>query len=137
LQEYGAVRPDGGGRVEWTSLAALPCGGADIHGWVTGRNAHRNVEVFLDGGSLGSATLFGPPRLDVVSTTPVQSWRISVKPRQHTRGDHTLAHRGQDINGNRRQFAAQRVFQWTGQQLLHPPERLMIARPHRAAWRHP
>ena len=109
MQEYGACGQMTG-RVEWTSLNALACGGADIHGWVTGATRIANVEVFLDGGSLGSATLFGPPRLDVVSTTPVQSWRISVNLDNTPRGDHTLRIVGTDINGNRRQFAAQRVF---------------------------
>jgi hypothetical protein len=54
--------------------------------------------------------LFGPPRLDVVSTTPVQSWRISVNLDNTPKGDHVLRLVGTDINGNRRQFASQRIF---------------------------
>ncbi|HEX9501337.1 MAG TPA: hypothetical protein VGA10_06760, partial [Thermoanaerobaculia bacterium] len=109
LQEYGACGQMVG-RVEWTSLAAIPCGGADVHGWVTGATRIANVEVFLDGGSLGSATLFGPPRNDIPSTTPVQAWRISVNLDNTPRGDHVLRLVGTDINGNRRQFGSQRVF---------------------------
>jgi hypothetical protein len=109
VQEYGACGQMTG-RVEWTSLGALPCGGADVHGWVTGATRVANVEVFLDGGSLGLATLFGPPRLDVVSTTPVQSWRLSVNLDSTAKGDHVLRLVGTDINGNTRQFASQRIF---------------------------
>jgi hypothetical protein len=109
LQEYGACGQMVG-RVEWNSLLALPCGGADVHGWVTGATRIANVEVFLDGGSLGSATLFGPPRNDIASTTPVQAWRISVNLDNTARGDHVMRIVGTDINGNRRQFASQRIF---------------------------
>src|ERR1043165_5048075 len=60
LQSYG-VCGQMDGRIEWTTPQALPCGGAEIHGWVTGATKIANVEVFLDGGSLGAATLTGPP----------------------------------------------------------------------------
>lgn len=109
LQEYGACGQMTG-RIEWTSTAALPCGGADIHGWVTGATRIANVEVFLDGGSLGSATLYGPDRIDIPSTTPVQAWRISVNLDQTARGDHLLRLVSTDITGNRRQVASQRIF---------------------------
>ncbi|HYS53391.1 MAG TPA: hypothetical protein VER58_06470 [Thermoanaerobaculia bacterium] len=109
VQEYGACGQLTG-RIEWSGLAGLPCGGADIHGWVTATNRIANVEFFLDGGSLGSATLFGPDRIDIPSTTPVQPWRIAVNLDTTARGDHLLRAVATDINGNRRQFASQRVF---------------------------
>ena len=109
LQQYGACGQLTG-QIEWTSTAALPCGGADIHGWVTGANRIANVELFLDSGSLGSASLTGPARNDIPSTTPVQPWRISVNLDATARGDHLLRVVGTDINGNRRQFGSQRVF---------------------------
>ena len=109
LQQYG-VCGQMAGRIEWTSTAALPCGGADVHGWVTGATRLANVEIFLDSGSLGSATLFGPDRIDVPSTTPVQPWRISVNLDNTARGEHLMRAVGTDILGNRRQFASQRIF---------------------------
>ncbi len=109
LQEYGACGQMAG-RIEWDGTAALPCGGAELHGWVTGATKLANVEVFLDGGSLGSATLSGPPRTDVPSTTPVQSWRINVNLDATAKGEHFLRAVGTDINGNRRQFSSQRIF---------------------------
>jgi hypothetical protein len=109
LQTYGACGQVTG-RIEWDSTLALPCGGADIHGWVTGALKIANVELFLDSGSLGSATISGPPRTDIASTTPVTGWRINVNLDSTTRGDHLLRAVGTDINGNRRQFSSQRVF---------------------------
>lgn len=109
LQEYG-VCGQMRGRIEWDNPQALPCGGAEIHGWVTGATKLANVELFLDNGSLGSANLSGPPRIDIASTTPVQAWRINVNLDATARGEHILRAIGTDINGNRRQFASQRVF---------------------------
>jgi hypothetical protein len=109
VQEYGACGQMTG-QIEWSGTSALPCGGADVHGWVTGATRIANVEVFLDSGSLGSATLFGPPRTDIASTTPVQPWRISVNLDATPKGDHLLRVVGTDINGNRRQFGSQRIF---------------------------
>jgi hypothetical protein len=109
MQEYGACGLMTG-RIEWTGTAALPCGGADIHGWVTGATRIANVELFLDSGSLGSATLYGPARNDVPSTTPVQGWRIAINLDSTAKGEHLLRVVGTDINGNRRQFGSQRVL---------------------------
>jgi hypothetical protein len=109
LQSYG-VCGQMDGRIEWDSPLALPCGGAEIHGWVTGATKIANVEVFLDGGSLGAATLTGPPRTDIPSTTPVTPWRIAVNLDQTAKGEHVLRAVGTDINGNRRQFSSVRVF---------------------------
>ena len=98
------------GRIEFDSLAGTICGGSEIHGWVTGTLKITNVELLLDGGSLGSASISGPPRIDVPSTTPVSTWRISPTLDNITRGDHVLRAVGTDAAGNRRQFASQRVF---------------------------
>jgi hypothetical protein len=109
VQAYGACGQIAG-RLEWDGLAALICGGAELHGWVTGDQKVTNVEVFLDGSSLGSGQLTGALRTDVPSTTPVQPWRIFVNLDNTTKGDHILRVVGTDVNGNRRQFASQRVF---------------------------
>ena len=109
LQTYGACGMMAG-RIEWSSTSALPCGGAELHGWVTGATKIANVEVFLDGGSLGSASLTGAPRTDIASTTPVQPWRISVNLDATTAGQHVLRAVGTDINGNRLQFASQPIL---------------------------
>ena len=77
LQTYGACGQMAG-RIEWDSTAALPCGGAEIHGWVTGTTKIASVELFLDGGSLGPASFNNVPRTDIAATTPVQGWRVSV-----------------------------------------------------------
>jgi Bacterial Ig domain len=108
LQSYG-VCGQMDGRIEWESPLALPCGGAEIHGWVTGATKIANVELFLDGGSLGAATLTGPPRTDIPSTTPVTPWRINVNLDAISKGEHTLRAVGTDILGNRRQFSSVRV----------------------------
>jgi hypothetical protein len=109
LQTYGACGKMAG-RIEWSSTSALPCGGSEIHGWVTGATKIANVEVFLDGGSLGSASLTGAPRTDIASTTPVQPWRIAVNLDATASGVHILSAVGTDISGNRLQFASQRIL---------------------------
>jgi len=109
LQEYGACGQMAG-RIEWDGTAALPCGGAQIHGWITGTNRIANVEILLDGGSLGSADMNGPLRIDIPSTTPVQSWRINVSLDATKSGEHLMTAIGTDVNGNRRQFASQRIL---------------------------
>ncbi len=109
LQTWGACGVTAG-RIEWDGTQALNCGGAEIHGWVTGEHKIANVEVFLDNGSLGPATLAGPLRMDVSSRTPVQAWRISVNLDQTSRGEHTIRAVATDALGVRRQFAAQRIF---------------------------
>ena len=108
LQTYGACGQMTG-RIEFTGVGGLGCAGAELHGWVTGATKITNVEVFLDGGSLGSASITGPPRNDIPSTTPVTPWKITVNLDQTAKGDHVIRLVGTDINGNRRQFASQRV----------------------------
>ncbi|MEA2336323.1 MAG: hypothetical protein QOE82_330 [Thermoanaerobaculia bacterium] len=108
-QTYGAC-PLMTGRIEFDSIAGTVCGGAEIHGWVTGTLKITNVELFLDGGSLGSASLSGPPRIDIPSTTPVSTWRVFANLDAITKGEHVLRAVGTDASGNRRQFSSQRIF---------------------------
>lgn len=98
------------GRIEFDSIAGTVCGGAEIHGWVTGTLKITNVELFLDGGSLGSASLSGPPRNDIPSTTPVSTWRVSANLDAITKGVHVLRAVGTDAAGNRRQFSSQTIL---------------------------
>lgn len=109
LQSYGACGVVTG-RIELESVGHLPCGGTELHGWVTGTQKIANVELFLDNGALGAATIGGPTRTDISSRTPVQGWRINVNLDSITRGEHVLRAVGTDILGNRRQFASQRIF---------------------------
>ena len=109
LQTYGDCGQLAG-RIEFDSPAALPCGGAEIHGWVTSASKVTGVELFLDAASLGFATVGGLPRSDVAASTPVLTWRASVLLDQTTKGLHVLRAIGTDILGNRRQFASQNVF---------------------------
>jgi hypothetical protein len=108
VQVYGACGQMVG-RIDWDTTAALICGGTEIHGWVTGDQKISNVELFLDGQSLGGQ-LSGPNRIDIPSRTPVQQWRVFVNLDQTVRGEHLLRAVGTDVNGNRKQFASQRVF---------------------------
>jgi hypothetical protein len=110
LQTWGACGQMSG-RIEWESSSTMNCGGADIHGWVTGTQKIVNVELFLDSGALGAASLLNTyPRNDVPSRTPVTTWRVNVNLDQQVRGDYTLRAVGTDSLGNRRQFASKRVF---------------------------
>ena len=109
LQTYGACGQITG-RIEFDGINGLTCAGAEIHGWVTGAARINNVEVFLDGGSLGSASLTGPARIDIPSSTPVSPFRIGVNLDATAKGEHLLRAVGTDANGNRRQFASQKVF---------------------------
>jgi hypothetical protein len=109
LQTYGACGQMSG-KIEFPGVVGLGCSGAELHGWVTGALKITNVEIFFDSGSLGSASITGPPRTDVPSTTPVTPWRITVNLDQTARGVHTIRAVGTDANGNRRQFASQQVF---------------------------
>jgi hypothetical protein len=98
------------GRIEFDSIAGTVCGGSEIHGWVTGTLKITNVELFLDGGSLGSASLSGPPRIDIPSTTPVSTWRVFVNLDTITKGVHVLRAVGTDASGTRRQFSSQNIL---------------------------
>jgi hypothetical protein len=109
LQTYGACGQLTG-KFDWDGLTALNCGGAELHGWVTGDQKVANVEIFLDAGSLGAATLNTVPRPDISSRTPVSSWRIGVNLDATPRGEHILRAVGTDVFGNRRQFSSMRVF---------------------------
>jgi len=109
LQTYGACGQMSG-KIEFAGVGGLGCSGAELHGWVTGALKITNVEVFLDSGSLGSASISGPPRADVPSTTPVTPWKITVNLDQTTKGLHNIRVVGTDANGNRRQFASQQVL---------------------------
>ncbi|HET7433530.1 MAG TPA: hypothetical protein VFN10_02325 [Thermoanaerobaculia bacterium] len=109
LQTWGACGQLTG-RVELDTPLQLSCGGAEIHGWVTGNQKIANVEVFLDSSALGAATISGATRPDIMSKTPAQTWRINVNLDATTRGEHVLRAVGTDALGNRRQFASQRIF---------------------------
>ena len=109
LQVYGACGIVAG-KIESDNVAGLPCGGAEIHGWVTGSQKITTVELFLDDTSLGFATIGGVPRIDVPSATPVFTWRIGVLLDPTSRGNHVLRAVGTDANNNRRQFASQTIF---------------------------
>ncbi|HEV8659995.1 MAG TPA: hypothetical protein VGS96_15425, partial [Thermoanaerobaculia bacterium] len=109
LQTYGACGQIAG-KIDWDGTSALNCSGAEIRGWVTGDQKIANVELFLDGGSLGTSPVNGPPRKDVSSRNPALTWRVTVNLDQTARGEHVLRAVGTDALGNRRQFAAQRVF---------------------------
>jgi hypothetical protein len=98
------------GHIDWNTLAAAFCGGADIHGWVTGTEKIANVEVFLDGVSKGFANLSGPLRTDVDSRTPAIPWHVNLTLDAVTAGEHTLRVVGTDVAGNIRQFASQTIL---------------------------
>lgn len=109
LQTYGDCGQMAG-KIESDNVAALPCGGAEIHGWVTGAQKLNSVELFLDNTSLGFATIGNTPRIDVPSKTPVFTWRIGTLLDQTAKGVHTLRAVGTDVNNNRRQFASKNVL---------------------------
>jgi hypothetical protein len=96
------------GRIELDNVTQLSCGGANIHGWITGREKIANVELFLDQGSLGSFTIDPktPVRNDVASATPVYSWNATVNLDQTARGTHTLRLVSTDVLSNKRQVAS-------------------------------
>jgi hypothetical protein len=109
LQSYGAC---GGvtGRIELEGPHQLTCTQAEIHGWVTGQVKVTAVEIFLNNTPLGPATVGGPLRNEVSSSTPVTPWRIRVNLDNTARGEYQLRAIGTDILGRRRQFAMQRIF---------------------------
>jgi hypothetical protein len=109
LQTWGSC---GGpvGKIEWNNLSSVFCGTTELRGWVTGETKTANVEVFLDGSSLGPATIYPLTRTDVSSKFPVHTWRIVVSFDSVARGDHVIRAVATDALGNRRQFASQRVF---------------------------
>ena len=105
-------------------LTDVTCGGAEIHGWVTGVHKMVNVELFLNNTVLGAANLTGTLRNDVSSTTPVLPWRVNVNLDATARGDYQLRAIATDALGNRRQFAMKRVFfNGPGQNCTNPRRR--------------
>lgn len=109
LQVWGACGTMNGA-VEFDTVQSLSCGGAEIHGWVTGPERITRVEVFLDGTSLGLATLTENARTDIPSVTPVLGWRLPVNFDQQARGNATLTVVGTDILGNKRQISSKTLF---------------------------
>lgn len=107
-QVYGACGMLAG-RIELENLLSLPCGGGQLHGWVTGSGRVSAVEVFLDDSSLGVAQL-GSVRTDIPSRTPVVSWRLPVNLDQIPQGDHVFRVLATDADGNQRQISSQRVY---------------------------
>lgn len=112
------------GRIELDSPFHLTCGGAQLHGWVTGKQKIVNVELFLNNTPLGAASLGGPLRYEVSSPTPVSQWRLNVNLDSTARGEYQLRAIGTDALGNRRQFAMKRLFfQGPGQNCANPRRR--------------
>ena len=109
LQSYGSCGQVTG-RIELDSPRHLTCGGATLHGWVTGQQKIVSVEVFLNNTPLGPATLGGPLRTNVSSKTPVTPWNIRINLDTTARGEYQLRAIGTDILGRRRQFASRRLF---------------------------
>jgi hypothetical protein len=97
------------GAIELDTVRGLSCGGAEIHGWVTGASKIVNVEVFLGGQFLGNATI-GNPRREIVSSNEVLTWTIPVNLDNTARGTTSIRAIATDVNGNRYQFAATDVF---------------------------
>lgn len=97
------------GAIELDSVRGLSCGGAEIHGWVTGAAKIVNVEVFLGGEFLGNATI-GNPRTDVVTSNEVLTWGIPVNLDAIPRSTRTLRAVATDVQGNRYQFAATDLY---------------------------
>lgn len=112
------------GAIELDGPHQLPCGGTEIHGWVTGRYKVVNVELFLGTTPLGAASLLGPTRPGFSSSTPVNTWRINVNLDSTAKGDYQLRAIGTDALGVRRQFASQRIyFPGPGQNCITPRRR--------------
>ncbi|HEX6177925.1 MAG TPA: hypothetical protein VF057_06165 [Thermoanaerobaculia bacterium] len=109
LQVYGGCGA-ASGRIEVDGVTGLPCTNPELRGWVTGPQRIVNVEVFLDGTSLGTATVGGPDRTDVSSKFPVQTWRLTgFNFANRAAGEGVLRAVATDALGVRRQFAATRV----------------------------
>ena len=123
IQSYGSCGV-AAGRIELDGPQQLPCGGAQLHGWVTGQQKIVNVELFLNTTPLGAASLGGPLRYDVSSSTPVTQWRLNVNLDGTARGEYQLRAIATDALGNRKQFAMQRIFfQGPGQNCTNPRRR--------------
>jgi hypothetical protein len=107
-QTYGACGMMAG-RLEFDNLGSLPCGGAELHGYVTGVNKIENVELFLDGSSLGIAHLTRT-RTDIVSSMPVTGFAATVNLDQVAKGDHLIRVVATDRAGNTRQIFSKSYY---------------------------
>jgi hypothetical protein len=96
------------GQVKFELVAALPCGGAELHGTVTGKHKIESVELFLDDVSLGFATLGTQAPGD--SVLAVRNFRINVNLDETSKGEHWLRAVATDALGQRRQFYATEVY---------------------------
>lgn len=123
IQSYGSCGI-AAGRIELDSVSNLTCGGAQLHGWVTGQQKIVNVEMFLNNTPLGAAALGGPLRYEVSSPTPVTQWRLNVNLDNTVRGEYQLRAIATDALGNRRQFTMMRLFfPGPGQNCTNPRRR--------------
>lgn len=112
------------GRIELESPFHLTCGGAQLHGWVSGQQKIVSVEIFMNNTFLGNATIGGPLRYEVSSPTPVTQWRLNVNLDATARGEYQLRAIATDALGTRRQFAMKRLFfQGPGQNCSNPRRR--------------
>lgn len=109
VQAWGACG-EMAGQIEFDSIYQLGCGGAELHGWVTGSQKITGVELFLGSSSLGPATFAPVLRTDISSRTPVLTWRIPVNLDETPRGERLIRAVGTDVAGNRRQFSSVPVF---------------------------
>lgn len=108
LQVWGACGQIAGA-IESVRIENVPCGGFELRGFVTGATRITDVQIFLDGASLGMATV-GGARFDISSKTPVVNWRLPVNLDNLTRGNHTIRAVATDADGNVRQFASKTIF---------------------------
>jgi hypothetical protein len=108
LQVWGACGQFAGA-IELERIDDLPCGGAELRGFVTGAQRITKVEVFLDNTALGTATLTRQ-RTDISSKTPVMAWRLPVNLDQIAKGNRLLRAIATDSVGNRRQFASRTIL---------------------------
>jgi hypothetical protein len=108
LQVWGACGQIAG-RIELSHATHLPCGGAEIHGWISAQNKINSIELFLGNDSLGFATITRP-RTDIISSRDVWGWAISVNLDNTPEGEHLLRAVATDSAGNRRQFASMRAL---------------------------
>lgn len=98
------------GRIELDDATALPCGGAQIHGWVTGQNRIASIELFLDNESIGETVTLGRERTDISSRRVVRQWAAKVNLDDTPEGVHTIRAVATDVNGNTRQFASESYY---------------------------
>ena len=107
-QKYGSCGQIAG-KLEFDTMQSLPCGGSELHGYVSAVNRIRTVEVFLDNGSLGLARL-GNLRHDIVSPNPVTGWALNVNLDQVAKGEHLFRVVVTDVTGNSRQVFSRSIY---------------------------